>query len=202
MPDADWQVYQETRSCRLHCISEGTRGAAPGQESKPAFLSLGRTPGHLDVMGISSANVANSPPGRRARVCWLPAIQKLADLRHTGHSWQCRNKGECEFVMKEDLGSGSLKDIYQERKDMIVGCSREMACSVQGGRSPGTGCLSPLHWLARLLTLSAPELSLLTPRSFLGSKVVHEWQFVIVTNRLHRTNGIEPPYHLRLMCEG
>ena len=53
--------------------------------------------------------------GRRARVCRLPAIQKLADLRHTGHSWQCRNKGECEFVMKEDLGSGSLKDIYQER---------------------------------------------------------------------------------------
>lgn len=115
VPDAAWQVYQETRSCRPCCISEGTGGAAPGQGSKPAFLSLGRTPGHLDVMGISSANVANSPPGRRARVCRLPAIQKLADLRHTGHSWQCRNKGECEFVMKEDLSSGSLKDIYQER---------------------------------------------------------------------------------------
>ena len=74
VPDAAWQVYQETRSCRPCCISEGTGGAAPGQGSKPAFLSLGRTPGHLDVMGISSANVANSPPGRRARVCQVQTI--------------------------------------------------------------------------------------------------------------------------------
>lgn len=102
-PDAEWQVHQESRNRCPHCISEGTRGAAPGQESKPTFLSLGRTPGRLHVMGISSVNVANSPPGRRARVCPLPAIQKLADLRHTGHSWQCRNKGECVFVMREDL---------------------------------------------------------------------------------------------------
>lgn len=139
MPDADWQVYQETRSCHPYCIFEGTRGAAPGQESKPTFLSLGRTSGCLDVMGISSVNMANSPPGRRARVCRLPAIQKLADLRHTGHRWQCRNKGECVFVMREDLGSGSLKDIYQERKDMIVGCSWEML---------HPGWQEPWDWLA------------------------------------------------------
>ena len=69
MPDADWQVYQETRSCRLHRTPEGTGGAAWGQESKSAFLSLGHTPGRSDVMGISLANVANSPSGRRAWVC-------------------------------------------------------------------------------------------------------------------------------------
>lgn len=52
MPDADCQVYQETRSCRLHRTSEGAGGAARGQEGKSAFLSLGHTPGRSDAMSL------------------------------------------------------------------------------------------------------------------------------------------------------
>ena len=75
-------------------------------------------------------------------------------------------------------------------------------CSIQGGRSPGTGWLSPLHSLAWLHHPGRSRPLPLTSRSFWGSKVVHKWQSVIVTNRLHRTNGMEPPHHLCLMCEG
>lgn len=65
-PDADWQVHKKTGSCRPHSASEGTGGAARGQESKSAVLSLGHISRCSDVTGISLANVANSPPGRRA----------------------------------------------------------------------------------------------------------------------------------------
>lgn len=50
--------------------------------------------------------------------------------------------------MRVDLGSGPPKGFYQERRDMIVGHGREMACTVQGSRGLGTSCLSSLHLLA------------------------------------------------------
>jgi hypothetical protein len=64
MSDADWQVCKKTRSHCLHGTSEGTGGAERGQESKPAFLLLGHTPGCLVVIGNVCANETNSPPGR------------------------------------------------------------------------------------------------------------------------------------------
>lgn len=64
-----------TRSCCLLCTSGGTGGSVWVQESKSLFLSLGHTPGHSEAMGISLANVVNSPPGRRAWVCWLPVAE-------------------------------------------------------------------------------------------------------------------------------
>lgn len=66
VPDADWQVYKKAGSCRSPSASEDTEGAARGQESKSAVLSQGHISRCSDVTGISLANVANSPPGRRA----------------------------------------------------------------------------------------------------------------------------------------
>ena len=86
-----------------------------------------------DVMGISLANMANSPPGRRN---WQRS-------GHPGNGCQRRNKGEGEFVMRGDLRLGLLKGFYQEGREMIMGYSQEMGL----GRW-GTSCLSSPHVLA------------------------------------------------------
>jgi hypothetical protein len=140
MSDANWQVYQMTRKGCLHGISEGMECTVWGQESKCVFLSLGHIPGRLDVMGIVPANVANSPSGRKAQVCWLPMLADWQNSRHPGYSCQSTNKGGVNSWWEVGtLCSGCLQCFNPERRK-VMGPSREMDPAVVGGRRLRTNC--------------------------------------------------------------
>lgn len=61
---------------------------------------------------------------------------------------------------------------------MSVGHSQETACAILGSESLGPAVFPLGTCWHHYLTLSAPGYLLLTTRSFLGSKVVCEWQIL------------------------
>lgn len=144
-------------------------------------------------MGIPLANVANFSLGGRTRVCWLPAVAETG--RTQGILSTAVSEGtkvNASLWWGRTSGSGPPKGFYQERREMTTGHTQEMACTALGSRRCGT-CLSSLHLLASLPHPVCCSSSLLTLRSFSGSKVVCEWQFAITPDKLCRTFGTEPP---------
>lgn len=119
---------------------EGMACTVWGQESKSVFLSLGHIPGRLDVMGIVPANVANSPPGRRARVCWLPTLADWQNPRHSGYSCQSKNKGAVNSSWGGNLCSWHLQCFNPERREVVAGHSQEMGHAAVGSRRLRTNC--------------------------------------------------------------
>lgn len=90
-------------------------------------------------MGIVPANVANSPPGRRAQVCWLPTLADWQNPRHPGYSCQSKNKG-CEFLMRGDLVLRASAVFNLERRKVVVGHSREVGHAAVGSRRLRANC--------------------------------------------------------------